>query len=268
MPLFFVPNFAGTKKRCCVSSLLVLIITMQEKHSDVHVIAIAALVFVAASAILQTAIGLNEDKLSAVQSQQMFATVVAAAGPTTNQKVDQFAKQFRSVEISENGHARIRGIVSAAQARGIMLTTWGGQWKVLITSATKLMGQRGKLDPTNIKVGDYVMIEGIVENNGASVVSGQTVMDYTVYRAPTGKTDDSASVVTNISTVSGVTSTSGPSVSVTPLGTPATNSPKLIPMRSDGNYDSRTLTGLDALGGPNDRREMKARYNLSMDPNN
>lgn len=160
---------------------------MQDTQTDWHIMMVASLVLVAASAIFQTAVGLDADKLSAVQSQRMFATVVAASGTTTNPKVEHYAKQLRSIEVVDNGHSRIRGIVTSVASRGIAVTSWGGEWKIVVSSATKLVAQNGKLDLSSIKEGDYVFVEGIAENSGAPVVSAQTIADYTAYRIPSGK---------------------------------------------------------------------------------
>ncbi|HXK38418.1 MAG TPA: hypothetical protein VJ579_05125 [Candidatus Paceibacterota bacterium] len=157
---------------------------MQDKHTDLHFMMVAALVLVAASAIFQTAIGLSADKLSAAQSQRMFATVVAASGSTANPKVEQYAKQMRSVEVNDNGRAKVRGIVKSVASRGISVQTWGGEWKVVISAVTKVKGQQGKLDAAAIKEGDYVFIEGIAENSGAPVIAAQAIVDYTLYRSP------------------------------------------------------------------------------------
>jgi hypothetical protein len=159
---------------------------MQDKHTDLHFMMVAALVLVAASAIFQTAIGLGADNLSAAQSQRMFATVVAASGSTVNPKVEQYAKQMRSVEINDNGRAKVRGIVKSVASRGLSVQSWGGEWKVIVSSATKITGQRGKLEVGAIKEGDYVFVDGIAENSGNPVISAQVIADYTLYRAPVG----------------------------------------------------------------------------------
>lgn len=160
---------------------------MQDTQTDWHIMMVASLVLVAASAIFQTAVGLDADKLSAVQSQRMFATVVAASGGTTNPKVEHYAKQLRSVEVVDNGHARIRGIVKSVASRGIAVASWGGEWKIIVSSGTKVSAQQGKIDATGIKEGDYVFVEGIAENSGAPVVAAQSIVDYTAYRIPVGK---------------------------------------------------------------------------------
>ena len=145
---------------------------------------VAALVLVAASAIFQTAIGLSADKLGAAQSQRMFATVVAASGSVKVPKVEQYAKQLRKLEINENGRARVGGVVKSVASKGFSVETWGGEWKVVYSLNTKVVGQRGKLDIANIKEGDFVAIEGIAENSGAAVVSAQVINDFTAYRVP------------------------------------------------------------------------------------
>lgn len=251
---------------------------MQEKHSDVHIIAIAALVFVAASAIMQTAIGLNEDKLSAIQSQHMFATVAASTATSPNPNLRPIANQLRMVQVDPAGNAIIIGTVIAATSNSIIVRSWGGDWRVLVSSAARLDGAAGRQSLAAFRPGHVVYVAGIVNQSTPNVVAAKIVHDYTALNVPLAQvqmqpfdssmipalTPGAAAGAINAATMPQVS----PSISVTPLGVSATNSPKLVPMRSDGNFDSRTLTGQDAIGGQTDPRALKARYNLSMDPVN
>jgi hypothetical protein len=160
---------------------------MQDKHADLHFMMVAALVFVAASAIFQTALGLDADKLGTAESQRMFATVAAASGAASSPKVEQVTKQMRSIDISDTAHARIRGVVKSTTTGAFSVSTWGGEWRIVLSSGTKALGQQGPLGLNAIKEGDYVLVEGLAENSGSPVISAQVVNDYTLYRVPAVK---------------------------------------------------------------------------------
>lgn len=234
---------------------------MQDTHSDLHFMMIAALVLVAASAVFQTVIGLNADKLGAAQSQRMFATVVAASGPASAPKVAHYAKQMRSLEVSDNGHARIRGVVKSLASRGMIIGTWGGDWKVIFASGTKFAGQRGALDGSNIKEGDYVFVEGSAGEVTTPVVAAQMVVDYTLYRAPQG-TEDAKRL--------DVQAAFNPSTLQLPPQLPATGTmpqklPIARPMMVEGGDANTNVAGVAPLGTFSGTGGMKSPLQKSVD---
>ncbi len=153
---------------------------MKEKHSDVHVLMIAALLLVAASAVIQTAIGLQSDKLSAVRSQQMFAAVVASSAASTNPRLLQFVNQTMKVEVNEKGDATLRGVAYAVSGNAVILHTWGGDWRILLSPATKYAGIARQASASAIKPGDILQVKGLASVATPNVVAAQFVYDFTL----------------------------------------------------------------------------------------
>lgn len=89
-----------------------------------------------------------------------------------------------SVNIGTNGHATLRGTVTAVSASSLSVKSWGGVWTIKIDSATKVTPHAGAVnDVSDIKVGNSVSVNGTASADGAWTISAKTVNDPAMAKA-------------------------------------------------------------------------------------
>ena len=86
------------------------------------------------------------------------------------------------VNIGPRGNVLLRGTVSAVGSNTLTVKSWGGDWVVNISSATKLAPGS---DMSQFKVGDFVGLHGVVNQNAAWTIDATLVRNWTVRKAVT-----------------------------------------------------------------------------------
>lgn len=77
------------------------------------------------------------------------------------------------ISINPNGNALLRGTIESVGADSLVIKSWGGNWTVKVTSATKFVGKNWS--PANFKVGDFVGVLGSVVQDGSFVINAEIV---------------------------------------------------------------------------------------------
>jgi hypothetical protein len=81
------------------------------------------------------------------------------------------------VNIGPGGKALIRGVVDGAPGTdSIKVESWGGVWKVQVSSATQLMSVNKSI--SDFQDGDFVGVIGTISTDGSFVVDAQLVREW------------------------------------------------------------------------------------------
>lgn len=76
------------------------------------------------------------------------------------------------VNINPNGSVLLRGVIESIGADFIVVKSWGGVWKVKVTSATQLIRMNAL---SNLKVGDFVGVFGSITQDGSFIINAEFV---------------------------------------------------------------------------------------------
>jgi hypothetical protein len=83
-----------------------------------------------------------------------------------------------SVSIGTNGHATLRGTVTAAASSSVSVKSWGGVWTVQIAATTKVTPHQGAAnDVSSIKIGDTISVKGTAVADAGLTIRAKTVND-------------------------------------------------------------------------------------------
>lgn len=94
------------------------------------------------------------------------------------------ASQPMVLEIGAKGHALLRGTVSAIGSGTITVKSWGGDWTVNVGSgATVMPHESAGNDLSDIKVGDFVGVQGTVNTGTSWTIDAVLVRDWTSRQA-------------------------------------------------------------------------------------
>lgn len=77
------------------------------------------------------------------------------------------------VNINPNGNALLRGAIESVSADSLVIKSWGGNWTVKVTSATKINSKNGAL--SDLKAGDFAGVLGSVVQDGSFTISAEIV---------------------------------------------------------------------------------------------
>ncbi len=104
-------------------------------------------------------------------------------GQTTTVRTDSYINsQTMIVQIGPKGKTLIRGTIKkiditiGALPSVLTVTSWGGDWVINISSFTQLMPGS---DMAQFKVGDFVGVQGIANQNASWTVDAKIVRDWT-----------------------------------------------------------------------------------------
>jgi len=124
--------------------------------------ALSVLSILMVSLILATPVSLAQETSSSTTS----------SAPTTNPHPMPLV-----VEIGPAGNALIRGTVADVGTDSLTIKSWGGNWTVKIDSNTKFLPQG--LTFGQIKVGDFIGLNGKVKSEESLTVSATLIRDWT-----------------------------------------------------------------------------------------
>ncbi len=112
-------------------------------------------------------IGVTAIVLSVVSLMTVFAfaQTAPASTPTPSAPV--------MVSINPNGNALLRGTIESTGADALVIKSWGGNWTVKVTSATKIISKNSAL--SDFKVGDVAGISGSVVQDGSFTINAGIV---------------------------------------------------------------------------------------------
>ncbi len=91
------------------------------------------------------------------------------------------ATQPMVLNVNRDGRVLLRGMVDAVSSGSVTVKGWGGVWTVNVGSSAKVLPQGAAL--TSFRTGDFVGVEGTVDQNAAWTVDATLVRDWTARRA-------------------------------------------------------------------------------------
>lgn len=80
------------------------------------------------------------------------------------------------VQISASGNILLRGTVESVAADSLMVKTWGGTWKVNVSTNTKLTPETSL---SQFKAGDFVGVQGQVSQAASLTIDARLVRNWT-----------------------------------------------------------------------------------------
>lgn len=88
------------------------------------------------------------------------------------------------LEVGPKGNVLIRGNVESVGADYVMVKSWGGSWKVKVTSSSEILPNvaGGLADLTKYAVGDYVGAQGTVSTSEAWTINASVIRDRTEHK--------------------------------------------------------------------------------------
>lgn len=89
------------------------------------------------------------------------------------------------LEVGAKGHVLIRGNVESVGPDYVMVKSWGGSWKVKVTTASEILPNvnGGLADLAKYAVGDYVGAQGVVSTSDAWTINATVIRDRTEHKA-------------------------------------------------------------------------------------
>ncbi len=141
------------------------------------------------------------------------------------------------LQFGSSGNVLMRGTIDAVNTNSLTVKSWGGDWTVNITGSTRLMPQTSM---AQFAVGDFVGIQGTVDQNSNWTVDATVVKDWAVRQIQNNTVNVLAPLISSLNPSSG---SAGTTVTIHGSGFLSTNSIYL------GNYiisenfiDSNTLS--------------------------
>ncbi|OGI71173.1 hypothetical protein A3B84_01415 [Candidatus Nomurabacteria bacterium RIFCSPHIGHO2_02_FULL_35_13] len=80
------------------------------------------------------------------------------------------------LNISPNGNVLMRGVVESSSADFVIVKSWGGSWKVEVSSTTKIMSTNRAV--SDLQTGDFVGVLGNIIQDGSFVVKASIVREW------------------------------------------------------------------------------------------
>ncbi len=105
----------------------------------------------------------------------IFALPALAATMSGSMKVKQM------VNINASGEAMLAGTLKSISADSLVVSSWGGDWTILMSSTTKLLRRfDGKASLSEFAVGDAVQVKGKVSTTSMWAVNARAVQDNSI----------------------------------------------------------------------------------------
>ena len=80
--------------------------------------------------------------------------------------------------VSASGNVLMRGVVSSVGTSSLMVNSWGGPWKVKVSSSTKVTPTTATSSLSKIKIGDFVGVMGSISDK-TPTINADLVRDWT-----------------------------------------------------------------------------------------
>ena len=106
----------------------------------------------------------------------IFASTLAA--------VNYFYPKPMIVQINSNGTVLLRGTVNSVSINSLTVKGWGGSWIVNTSSSTQFMPGS---NISQFKVGDFVGVQGTVNQNASWMIDATLIRDWTVKQVQNNK---------------------------------------------------------------------------------
>lgn len=108
-------------------------------------------------------------------------TIPSSTTPTTPApSTASQPKQSVVLQVGPEGRALLRGTISAVNSGSLVVKSWGGDWTVAVSASTKILPQAAGNDLTKFKVGDFVGVQGTVNQTQAWTIDAKLVRDWTL----------------------------------------------------------------------------------------
>ena len=108
------------------------------------------------------------------------ATSTVANAPTTT-VAPMKPTQLPVLNVGAAGKVLLRGTIKAVTSSSITVTSWGGDWTVNVSASAQVMPQGVAL--SSFQVGDFVGVQGTVNQSSSWTVDASLVRDWTARAA-------------------------------------------------------------------------------------
>jgi hypothetical protein len=113
-------------------------------------------------------------------SAEVSSTTEASAAAHSQTTAASTSSQQNVVEIGSKGNVLLRGTVEVVGSGSITVKSWGGSWTVLVgSSATVLPHETSLNDLSDVKIGDFVGVQGVINTGAVWTVDAKLVRDWT-----------------------------------------------------------------------------------------
>ena len=83
------------------------------------------------------------------------------------------------VQIGPNGNTLLRGTIKTVGTDSLLVTSWGGDWMVNVSSSDAKIIVIPKVDISQFKAGDFVGVQGSVNQSSAWTVDAKIIRNWT-----------------------------------------------------------------------------------------
>ena len=118
-------------------------------------------------------------------SAAVLATALIAAAQTTpsvTATVSPASSQKMILEVGPAGKVLLRGTIASVSSGNLTVTGWGGVWTINVGSSAEILPASVANDLTQFKAGDFVGIQGTINQSANWTIDATVVRDWT-YRA-------------------------------------------------------------------------------------
>lgn len=108
----------------------------------------------------------------------VFAEIPSGSIPPVTSSSPQ-PKQSMVLQVGPEGRTLLRGTITTVNAGSLGVKSWGGDWTVKVSATTEIVPEAAGHDLTKFKVGDYVGVQGLMNQTQAWTVDAKLVRDWT-----------------------------------------------------------------------------------------
>lgn len=141
----------------------------------------------------------------------------------TLQETDSFPAPM-VLDVDNAGNVLVRGVVQSVGTDSLVLDSWGGSWTIQFDEESVIVpsGPEGLNDPSEVSVGDFVGVDGVITAEDDMIVTATFARDWTTnpYTGPDAPTTTGTGTTTD--TGINETSTTAPGSLESNIGTPGT----------------------------------------------
>ena len=110
----------------------------------------------------------------------VFAETASVSGGASVTTSSPTVEQKMILEVNGNGKALLRGTVAAVSSTTLTVKGWGGNWNIVVGSDTQVLPNiAGSISLANFSVGDFVGVQGVVDQNNSWTINAKLVRDWT-----------------------------------------------------------------------------------------
>ncbi|HVO28884.1 MAG TPA: hypothetical protein VMT81_02805 [Candidatus Paceibacterota bacterium] len=122
--------------------------------------------------------------IGAAAAAAVFATALVAGAQTTATAMAN-TPQPMVLQVSQTGSVLMRGTVASVGTGSLTVNGWGGVWTVNVPSSAQILPASMGTDVSQFQAGDFVGVQGTVDQTGSWTIDATLVRDWTDHGTPT-----------------------------------------------------------------------------------